>query len=132
MTTNFGISHPLEAHRWNDRVILIFASEENEQKLKTQVDLLRREEDELIDRNLVMYQVLGQNGTNPSNGRMKLEEVQQLRSYYKVDPDGFTFILIGKDGGEKWRKRESIKLKDLFGLIDGMPMRRAEMKQKKN
>ena len=43
---------------------------------------------------------------------------------------GFTVVLIGKDGGEKFRDHQPISVQHLFGLIDAMPMRRAEIKKK--
>ena len=48
---------------------------------------------------------------------------------WKVDESmAFTFILIGKDGGEKYRSNEIVSYKELFGKIDAMPMRKSELK----
>lgn len=50
----------------------------------------------------------------------------------KIDESSlFTFVLIGKDGGEKFRSEKLVDHKQLFGLVDAMPMRRYEMQQKK-
>ena len=35
-------------------------------------------------------------------------------------------VLVGKDGGEKDRRRE-LDLERIFGMVDAMPMRRREM-----
>lgn len=43
----------------------------------------------------------------------------------------FTVILIGKDGGEKYRSAKPVTSAHLFALIDAMPMRKAEIKMKK-
>ena len=43
---------------------------------------------------------------------------------------GFTVILIGKDGGEKFRDHQPISAEHLFGLISAMPIRMAEIKKK--
>ena len=49
---------------------------------------------------------------------------------WKVDSSKpFTFILIGKDGGEKYRSEKLVPNRELFGLIDAMPMRRNEVKR---
>ncbi len=40
-------------------------------------------------------------------------------------------IMEQKDGGVKLRSSEPVSTKDLFGLIDSMPMRRQEMESKK-
>jgi len=42
----------------------------------------------------------------------------------------FTIILIGKDGGEKYRSNHIVTSTHLFALIDAMPMRQAEMEKK--
>ena len=39
-------------------------------------------------------------------------------------------LLVGKDGGEKLRTTEVPDLAAVFGLIDGMPMRREEMRER--
>ena len=53
-----------------------------------------------------------------------------LLKRYKIMPDKFTFVLIGKDGGEKFRSSKTVDLQRLFSLIDGMPMRKDEMRQR--
>jgi len=48
----------------------------------------------------------------------------------KINPDSsFTFILVGRDGGEKYRSILPVSAATLFGQIDAMPMRRSEMKK---
>ena len=42
----------------------------------------------------------------------------------------FRVVLIGKDGGVKLRQEEPISVADLFALIDSMPMRKQEMRQR--
>jgi hypothetical protein len=52
---------------------------------------------------------------------------------YKIDSNqDFTLILIGRDGGEKFRSNKFVKSEELFAIIDVMPMRRAEMKKGKS
>ncbi|TDE16864.1 DUF4174 domain-containing protein [Dyadobacter psychrotolerans] len=49
----------------------------------------------------------------------------------KIDKDSaFTFILIGRDGGEKYRSVMLVTAVTLFGQIDAMPMRRSEVRRK--
>ena len=38
----------------------------------------------------------------------------------------FAAVLVGRDGGEKFRSSEPVPAEKLFGLIDAMPMRRRE------
>jgi hypothetical protein len=53
-----------------------------------------------------------------------------LRKQLFVPPGQFMVILIGKDGGEKFRQDRKVELKDIFKIIDVMPMRQQEMKKK--
>jgi hypothetical protein len=59
-------------------------------------------------------------------------EDEALKKNYQVQANQFTVILIGKDGGEKFRSTKPLQLKDIFKIIDSMPMRQAEMKSQKN
>lgn len=42
----------------------------------------------------------------------------------------FTLVLIGKDGGEKFRSYKPVSAKDIFDRVDVMPMRIEEIKSK--
>jgi hypothetical protein len=50
-----------------------------------------------------------------------------MRHRFKVEPDEFLVILIGKDGGEKLNNRTPVTVVQLERLIDSMPMRKSEM-----
>jgi hypothetical protein len=43
----------------------------------------------------------------------------------------FSVVLIGKDGGEKLRRAIPLSPEELFAVVDAMPMRRAEMRERK-
>jgi hypothetical protein len=53
-----------------------------------------------------------------------------LRKRLSVPSGRFTVILIGKDGGEKIRQGSSVDLKEIFAIIDAMPMRQQEMRER--
>lgn len=51
---------------------------------------------------------------------------------WNIDPTkNFTFILVGRDGGEKFRSNKFVTADQLFALIDAMPMRKNEMRKSK-
>ena len=50
------------------------------------------------------------------------------KKYKKPDAD-FEVILIGLDGGVKLRDTKLVSTETLFALIDGMPMRKAELRR---
>ena len=43
---------------------------------------------------------------------------------------GERILLVGKDGGVKLRSEEPVSIQRIFDLIDSMPMRRREMREK--
>lgn len=45
----------------------------------------------------------------------------------RFNAPAFSVVLIGKDGGEKLRQDSLLTARELFALVDAMPMRRAEM-----
>lgn len=55
-----------------------------------------------------------------------------LYKRYQAKTDQFMVVLVGKDGGEKFRSREPVKSAQLFAVIDQMPMRKQEIKLKPN
>ena len=57
---------------------------------------------------------------------LTVAEVDEISSFYGLDQNSFSVLLIGKDGGEKYRTSEIPDLAEMFALIDTMPMRRAE------
>ena len=44
--------------------------------------------------------------------------------------DAFAIVLVGKDGGEKLRRTTPLSPEELFSIVDAMPMRRAELREK--
>ena len=53
-----------------------------------------------------------------------------LRSRFGISPGQFRVILVGKDGGVKLSSGSPVSAATLFALIDAMPMRRDEMRQR--
>lgn len=120
----------LDKHRWQDRIVLLFASGSEDPTLLRQLSLLTKQKTEVTDRDLVIYQFFPDGGISPDGKKLTAPQSLVFFQRYDVRPDSFTLILVGKDGGEKKRAGELVPPEDLFGLIDRMPMRRAEMRQK--
>ncbi len=96
--------------RWGHRPILVFA-EPGDPRLDAQIARFEAERAALEDReNLVIVDTLARSA---------------LRDRFA--PAGFTVILVGKDGGEKFRRDAVVDPETLHALIDTMPMRQREM-----
>ena len=120
----------LQKHLWEDRVILLFASNQEQSLLKKELHLLTLSSAEVTERDLLIYQIFPGGGIPPDGGLIGAPEVRTLYDSYDVaQAEAFTFILIGKDGTVKLRENSLVKTARLFALIDQMPMRRAEMRR---
>lgn len=109
----------LDSLRDRNRVLLLFAASSTEPALAEQQKLLRAQEQELNERDLRVFEVLG-------NG----EPERHMRKQFGVaESEPFSLVLVGKDGTRKLRKSHPVSTEDLFRLIDSMPMRRHEMRQ---
>lgn len=118
-------------HTWEDRLILLHAGHQGVGEMEAALDLLKEKQAEVIDRDLKVYQFGSEKGFSPDGSVLSKEQVEWFKGRYQPDKNGFTWILIGKDGGEKDRGKEVESLNRIFGLIDQMPMRRSEMRRNK-
>ncbi len=65
---------------------------------------------------------------------VRIEEAigpQDSRKKWRVPALGFTLVLVGKDGTAKMRRTKPVEIAEILSLIDGMPMRRAEVEQRR-
>ncbi len=90
----------------------------------------------MAERDLVAVAVLSkwQDGDEDfSNTRAPLSdpgEQQSLRRRFHIHPSDFTVILLGKDGGEKFRSHTPVAIDQLTRIVDAMPMRQQEMRDR--
>jgi len=89
-----------------------------------QRDLLADHQRELKERNVAVIWVPSLNDSPPAS----IEKWRGLRDTFHVDARRFTVILVGKDGGEKFRSNSPVTIEKLDALIDAMPMRQQEMR----
>lgn len=122
----------LEQHRWQDRLILLFADAESQDTLEKQLQLLNEDTAGLADRDLLLYTLSAQVAEGPKGESLSPQKINALHARYNPDDKTFLFILIGKDGGVKLRAEQPVARERLYALIDGMPMRRAEMRRRKH
>lgn len=117
----------LSKHRWKDRLVLLLSDDLANPELRKQQQVLKGLKHELKDRKIVVYTV------TPEFLYTGLKEMNKNRNYtiyreYKKGKASFQVVLLGLDGGVKLREKRAVKPEELFGLIDRMPMRRAELR----
>lgn len=121
----------LDKHTWEDRLILLFAKAETQKDYQQQLHLLQDQSTELSDRDLLLYSIFLEKGIRPDQTPLTSKWHQQIQERYNPNQQDFLFLLIGKDGGVKLKSAEAVPPVQLYTLIDGMPMRRVEMRRKK-
>jgi hypothetical protein len=119
-----------EEYRWNNRPLFVFSSTPDREDYQKQLRDLSSKEGGIEDRDMIVHLVLEEGNSFVGDLPLENEAVRQLQEKFEIDPAGFVVILVGKDGGVKLRKEEYTPMSDIFDLIDSMPMRRQEMKEK--
>lgn len=108
----------MDALSRNHRYLLAFAPDPNDPELIRFRDAVAAHREAIQDRDLVVQESPGAGSDVEWRGR------------YRVPPDRLTLILVGKDGVEKRRDDRAVPLEEIFALIDAMPMRRREMRER--
>lgn len=85
-------------YKWKNRLIIIKSDSKKETKKAQQK--LKKFKEQLNERDVIVFTESAKN---------------------------FSVILIGKDGGQKWRSGPDFKVEEILGLIDSMPMRQREI-----
>ncbi len=120
----------LQQYQWQNRIIVLYANETELDLLTMQLELLTEEPNELLERKLLVIQA--------HKDRYKIifpENSEWVSSTLKdelniIKKTEFEVFLLGLDGGIKLRQQEIVQTEKLFSLIDGMPMRKAEVRRK--
>ncbi|MDP2572390.1 DUF4174 domain-containing protein [Vibrio penaeicida] len=123
-------SYPAHQSHWTHRSILYFAPSEDEYVKQFLLETLTNE-CALKTRDIVTL-VMTQDGFTAPRWLQREFDVAKLAKLYRVDKQSHTAILIGKDGEEKYRWGKITDWAFINQLIDSMPMRKQEMKEKSN
>jgi len=115
--------------QWKNRLIVVFTNSVNSQKFQQQLEIFKKDMDGFNDRKLKLIHAI------PDKQRIVIPETSEWRdsNFYKKNKKekaaDFEVILIGLDGGIKLRKYGLVEIKEIFDLIDSMPMRQAEIRE---
>ena len=120
----------LADYRWKNRLLLIFAPNETDKDFATFSHRLNAENFNVLDRDLVVFRIFETASSRVDNQPLSPEDAQALRLRFDIKLGQFTVILVGKDGGVKLIQKRQADLEEIFDLIDRMPMRRQEMREK--
>ena len=120
----------LTGYQWKNRLLLIFAPTESVPAYEAVDKNLADSAAEVTDRDLIVIRVFKDGPSRIGEALMSSTDARELYRRFRVKSDRFTAILIGKDGGTKMVREYQVNLKEVFALIDSMPMRQQEVRQK--
>ena len=122
----------LKQYQWKNRLLLVFAPGNAHALHEQQVKQVADAKEGYLERDLVVISVFPEDAVVTSKGNTYLTttDIVRLRADFGIQPGDFCVILIGKDGGEKLRRKAVLPAAGLFEVIDAMPMRRSEVKQR--
>ena len=120
----------LKNFEWENRVLIIGG---HGSKFKSQLDQINFESKEFINRNLVVILIEKDSSRISYDGLKTIKAIDydstlSIRNKYEFKE--FKLLLIGKDGGEKYNSNDPININIIYELIDGMPMRKQEIKER--
>jgi len=120
----------LSVFQWKKRLIFLFAPNRSHPMFSALHQSLAAHQSEAAERDLVIFEILDSAASRMNNEVIDSEAARRLREKFDVPGHEFTVILIGKDGRVKLDRKEQTQLDDIFALIDSMPMRQEEMRQR--
>lgn len=124
----------LDKHLWENRIIIIKTLNENDLKFKNQIREFENQDQELTERKIVLYKLIKDKLflKDYTNDRVKsfnntaLNKIKLLNNPFH----SFEIILVGLDGRVKMHRKEVVETEQLYSIIDAMPMRQSETKNK--
>ncbi|WP_161889856.1 DUF4174 domain-containing protein [Pontibacter russatus] len=119
----------LEKYKWKKRPLLLFSPSGSNPDYLRQKENIQADAPGLRERDMVVVvELVGPDKVYIDGALQRRRRSQTLRARFRVPPESFTVLLIGKDGTEKSRNTSPVGLDKIFGRIDQMPMRRQEMR----
>jgi len=117
----------LRAMRECYRPVLVFAPSARDASFRAQQALLEQYADDMMDRNLLYVPVLASSASFEAPLDAPYVEIQPaessaIRALFGIGRSEFAVVLVGKDGGEKFRSARPVSVLKLDDLVDAMPM----------
>jgi hypothetical protein len=113
----------VQALQWHHRVVIVAADGAHMPQLEAQAARFGEHREALRDEHVVVVTVRPDGVTAGSRHEFDADAARQLREYYELDGDGFTVLVIGRDGGEKARYDEVVDPDTLLAGLDDLPAR---------
>ncbi|NHF60792.1 DUF4174 domain-containing protein [Flavobacteriaceae bacterium TP-CH-4] len=119
----------LADYQWSNRILVLVDTDHRSKALQSQLRLLQESSDDLVDRDLIIFLVDNTQIRNAKGEPIPMDREKVLKTI-QVKNDFSGVVLIGKDGGVKFKETFQVAPQQVFDLIDSMPMRRSELRNK--
>jgi len=129
-TPEEALSMDLTKFQWKNRLLFLFAEDANDPSFKNLQSQIMAQKAEVDDRDLIVFEVPARGPARMNNSPLDRKEADSIRTHFAIPGNTFSLILVGKDGGIKLKRSDQVDLREILGLIDSMPMRQNEMRQK--
>jgi hypothetical protein len=120
----------LNQYRWKNRLLFLFSPISEVPAYQSLDQQLRQNPEGVSNRDLLIFRILERSPSLMGSQEISSQAAENLRRRFGVNQGTFTTVLVGKDGGIKLQQSEPVTLAAIFGLIDSMPMRQREMREK--
>ena len=122
----------LRAYRYQSRVLVLGAPSAQDSMLLKQLGSIEATLEEFDARELVVVVAVEGQGSHANGRPMTGDDAARLRERLRMNQGAFALRLIGMDGGVKLSVDEWTAMTSIYALIDTMPMRRAQMRDRQN
>jgi hypothetical protein len=122
-----AVAAELGDYLWQRRPLLVFAPTDSDPRLVETIRRIEASRCDFADRDMVLGRIVADGISTLDGQAVDADQARRLLSDFGIDANSFSVVLIGKDGGEKWRVNDVPNLQTIFAVIDGMPMRGREM-----
>jgi hypothetical protein len=120
----------LSQYRWKHRPLFIFAPANTDADFLALDRQLIKAAPELEDRDMIIFRIHENSPSHAAGKPLTREDANYLRRRFDAAPGRLTVVLVGKDGGVKLVAHRHVELQAIFSLVDSMPMRQQEMRDK--
>lgn len=117
----------LSDYRWESRPLLVFAPEASDPRLVETLKRIDATRCDFTGRDMVLGVVVAEGDSTLDDQAVDADESRRLMDQFAIGDNAFSVVLIGKDGGEKFRVNGVPDLRTIYAVVDGMPMRSREM-----
>lgn len=118
---------PFSDKRWQRRLLVVAAPSADHPglaRIRTEAGT-----DAFAARDLDLVELLGSE-LRVDGEAVTTPDAAALRRAYDIKDRGFAVRLVGKDGMVKLARDETVPMTEIYAVIDAMPMRRREMRER--